>query len=46
MEHLFDGERCTFCMVNIYDDMLYGPDEPNCQREPIAYTTESDPSAS
>lgn len=42
--HVFAGERCIYCDVNVYDDDLYGPFE--CvEREPITYTTESgDPS--
>lgn len=23
--HVFDGERCIHCGVNVYDSMLYGP---------------------
>jgi hypothetical protein len=42
MEHIYDGERCTWCGVNMYDALLYGPER--CSRtEPIRYTTESTP---
>jgi hypothetical protein len=38
--HIFDGERCVFCNVNIYDDMIYGPSD--CvDHEPIRFTTET-----
>jgi hypothetical protein len=38
--HTYDGERCIFCNVNIYDDGIYGPFE--CvQREGYIYTTET-----
>lgn len=38
-EHIFDGERCTHCGVNVYDSYIYGPE--HCAREPITYTTET-----
>lgn len=38
-EHIFDGERCVHCGVNVYDSYIYGPDF--CDREPITYTTET-----
>ena len=38
--HVYDGERCINCTVNVYDDMIYGPFE--CvPREPMSYTTET-----
>ena len=38
--HVYDGERCLFCGVNIYDDAIYGPFE--CVKRPgYIYTTET-----
>lgn len=25
--HVFDGERCIHCGVNVYDSYIYGPDD-------------------
>ena len=35
--HTFDGERCVYCGINIYDSF----NDPCVDHEPIAYTTES-----
>ena len=38
--HLYDGERCTFCGVNIHDAGLSAPDK--CvDHEPVAYRTDT-----
>jgi hypothetical protein len=37
-QHLFEGERCVFCGVNVYDIPADEPCEPH---PPIRYTTES-----
>ncbi len=39
--HIFyNGERCQYCHVNIYDERIYGPNE--CvERETIRYRTET-----
>ena len=42
-EHVYDGERCTYCGVNMYDIGIY-PDAPEgclADREPVVYTTET-----
>jgi len=41
--HVYDGERCIHCNVNIYDQWIYGAeDESDCiDREPMKYTTET-----
>lgn len=41
--HVYDGERCIHCGINIYDQWIYGPeDESDCvDREPMTYTTET-----
>lgn len=41
--HVYEGERCLFCNVNIYDQWIYGAeDESDCaDREPMSYTTET-----
>lgn len=39
--HVYDGERCLHCNVNVYDNMIYGPFE--CTRTTsISYTTETE----
>lgn len=38
--HVYDGERCTFCGVNVNDQAIYGA-TPCIDREPITYTTET-----
>jgi hypothetical protein len=42
--HVYDGERCVNCKVNVYDNDIYGPFE--CKsHEPMQYTTSTgDPS--
>lgn len=42
-KHVYDGERCIHCGVNIYDQYIYGPvDESDCiERAPMVYTTET-----
>lgn len=38
--HIYDGERCIFCNVNVYDEGMYGPDL--CvPREPLLFSTET-----
>lgn len=41
--HVYDGERCIHCGVNIYDQWIYGADdESDCNdREPMAHTSQS-----
>lgn len=40
-EHVFEGERCTFCNVNVYDTDLDDVPE-RCEREELmSYTTQS-----
>lgn len=41
--HVYEGERCIFCNVNIYDQWIYGAeDESDCvEREPMTYTSET-----
>lgn len=39
-DHVYEGERCAFCGVNMYDSMLH-EDQPRCPREPITYTVET-----
>lgn len=40
-EHIFDGERCDECGVNIYDSMIYGPEW--CSRDTdLTYTSQSE----
>lgn len=41
MEHMYDGERCVFCNVNIYDAYLYEDPERCIDREPVRYSTET-----
>lgn len=38
--HVFDGERCIHCNVNVYDDGIYGPFKCT-EREPHVHTTET-----
>ena len=38
--HVYDSERCLFCNVNVYDNMIYGPYECTT-REPLHYSTET-----
>lgn len=42
--HVYDGERCVNCNVNVYDNDIYGP--YSCvPHKPMIYTTETgDPS--
>ncbi len=42
--HIYEGERCLFCNVNVYDNMIYGPWQ--CvPHKPLTHTTETgDPS--
>jgi len=41
--HYYEGERCIYCGVNIYDQWIYGAvDESDCvEREPMVYTSEA-----
>jgi hypothetical protein len=41
--HIYSGERCEFCNVNIYDNYLYGPFPCTAEREAqtLVYTTET-----
>lgn len=42
--HVYDGERCVNCNVNVYDDGIYGP-FPCVPHEPMRYSTQTgDPS--
>lgn len=43
VRHVYEGERCIYCNVNIYDQWIYGAeDESDCvDREPMVYTTET-----
>lgn len=40
-EHLYVGERCIYCDVNVYDNDIYGPFDCMWDREPMTYTTET-----
>lgn len=40
--HVYDGERCVFCGVNIHDDALYGPYLCDRAEGTFVYTTESE----
>lgn len=41
--YFFEGERCMYCNVNMYDAMIYDDDPEDCpvEREPVKYTTET-----
>ena len=41
-KHAYDGERCVWCGINIYDA---AEDDPCVDHEPITYTTETKPEA-
>jgi hypothetical protein len=36
-KHAYDGERCVWCGINIYDA---AEDDPCVDHEPITYTTD------
>ena len=43
-QHLFDGERCDFCGVNMYDIDIYPGCTDECVPHPlIRFTTETPP---
>lgn len=43
MFHVFEGERCIFCRVNIYDtDEEVCPNRSDPESEAISYTTDSE----
>lgn len=44
--HVYEGERCIFCNVNVYDNMIYNDDAPcpvvpGVDRPLYHYTTET-----
>ena len=39
MYHIYDGERCYWCGVNIYDAFLYDETEECYGRVPAEYTS-------
>lgn len=43
--HVYEGERCLHCNVNVYDDAIYGPFDCVADRPAVAWSTSTgDPS--